>query len=232
VLGKIYKYPSTPHLVVLPGVSVRIDKVLSDREREHFLSHHLIIEEKIDGANLCIYFDKTGNIQLLNRSLHLVEPFSGQWRKLKEWLNQKVNILFDILGEERVLFGEWCYARHSIFYDCLPDWFIAFDIFDKSAERFWSVSKRNELLKQTCISHVPELGSGFFTLISLKKLLSKSRFSKEPAEGLYLRYDENDWLVDQAKLVRSSFIQSIKKHWSRSKIEHNKLAGGRKDECF
>jgi ATP-dependent RNA circularization protein (DNA/RNA ligase family) len=227
-----YKYPSTPHLAVLPGVSVRKDKVLSDEERELFLSHELIVEEKIDGANFCIYFDKTGSIRLQNRGSHLREPFSAQWRKLTGWMNGKINILFDILGGERILFGEWCYARHSVAYDCLPDWFLAFDIFDKSTKHFLSVSKRNELLKQTSISTVPELGRGFFKLFELEKLFSRSRFSKEPAEGLYLRYDKNDWLVDRAKLVRPAFIQSIKKHWSSSKIQPNQLAGERKDECF
>ena len=221
---EFYKYPSTPHLAVLHGVSIRSDKVLSEREREIFLSHSLIVEEKIDGANLCIYFDRIGSIQLLNRSYHLREPFSGQWGKLTHWLSEKVNILFDILGDERVLFGEWCYARHSVTYDRLPDWFIAFDVFDKSAERFWSVSKRNELLMQSSISHVPEIGRGLFNLFELEQLLSQSRFSKEPAEGLYLRYDENDWLVDRVKLVRPAFIQSIKKHWSRSQIQPNQLA--------
>jgi ATP-dependent RNA circularization protein (DNA/RNA ligase family) len=214
-------------LAVLPGVSVRSDKVLSDSERDNFLSHTITVEEKLDGANLCIYFDRTGNIYLLNRSSHLREPFSGQWKKLKHWLNEKVNILFDTLGDERVLFGEWCYARHSVAYDCLPDWFIAFDIFDKSTERFYSVSKRNALLNQTSISHVPEIDRGFFNLFELEQLLSQSRFSKEPAEGLYLRYDENDWLVDRAKLVRPAFIQSIQKHWSRSKIQPNHLVGCR-----
>ena len=40
-------------------------------------------------------------------------------------------MLFEILSEKFILFGEWCYAQHSIFYDRLPDWFLGFDIYDK-----------------------------------------------------------------------------------------------------
>jgi hypothetical protein len=224
VESKFYKYPSTPHLAILPGVSVRNDKVLSAEEREFFLSHELIVEEKVDGANLGIFFDKNGNIQLKNRGEYIKEPFSAQWKKLGTWLRGKIDNLFELLEGERVLFGEWCYAKHSIFYDSLPDWFLAFDIFDKSNQRFWSVSRRNALLQQTSIYCVPELRRGIFTLFELEKLFAKSCFSEQLAEGLYLRHDEINWSVDRAKLVRPVFLQSIEEHWSRSRIQPNQLS--------
>ena len=184
------------------------------------------MKKKIDGANLGIYFNKNGNIQLQNRGERLKEPFSGQWKKLQSWLNDKIDILFDLLGGERVLFGEWCYAKHSVAYDALPDWFLAFDIFEKSDQRFWSVSRRNALLQQTCISYVPKLGRGLFKFFDLEKLLAQSCFSEQPAEGLYLRYDVKDWSVDRAKLVRPEFFQAIEEHWSRSRIQPNQLSRG------
>jgi hypothetical protein len=30
-----------------------------------------------------------------------------------------------------ILFGEWCRAQHSVFYSRLPDYFLAFDIWDR-----------------------------------------------------------------------------------------------------
>ena len=41
-------------------------------------------------------------------------------------------------GSTRVLYGEWLCARHTVAYDKLPDWFVAFDIFDVPAGRFLS----------------------------------------------------------------------------------------------
>ena len=125
------KFPSTPHLVVLPGVSVRSDKVFDPKKRDVFLSHTLIVEEKIDGANLGISFDESGNIQLQNRGSYLLEPYIGQWKKIHGWLQGKLDPLFDALEDDLILFGEWCYAKHSIYYNKRPDWFLGFDIFEK-----------------------------------------------------------------------------------------------------
>ena len=41
-------------------------------------------------------------------------------------------------GGTRILYGEWLCARHTVAYDKLPDWFVAFDIFDVPAGRFLS----------------------------------------------------------------------------------------------
>lgn len=54
VKDSLFKSPSTPHLITLEGVEVRDDKVLSESERTDFLKHELVIEEKVDGANLGI----------------------------------------------------------------------------------------------------------------------------------------------------------------------------------
>lgn len=49
-----YKFPSTPHLAILASNVVRGDKVMSDKERYELLERELVVEEKVDGANLGI----------------------------------------------------------------------------------------------------------------------------------------------------------------------------------
>jgi hypothetical protein len=68
------------------------------------------------------------------------------------------------------------------------------------------------------------IASGHFTIIDLEKLLSHSKLGLQPAEGLYLRLDADQWLLKRAKLVRPAFIQSLEGHWSRSAIRQNLLA--------
>ncbi len=218
-----YKFPSTPHLAVFPGVSIRNDKVFSEKQRDVFLSHKLVVEEKIDGANLGISFDTAGNIRLQNRGSYLAEPFIGQWNKLPVWLQGKVDALFDVLEDEFILFGEWCYAKHSIAYSRLPGWFLGFDILDKKEQKFLSVEKRNTLFSRIGIPPVPKLAEGKFTLKELQQLLSHSLLSSELAEGLYLRFESENRLVSRAKLVRAEFVQSIADHWSKSQIQVNVL---------
>jgi len=223
VKDELLKFPPTPHLTLLDDVEVRDDKVMSEYDQRQFLRHELVVEEKVDGANLGISFDAEGNIRAQNRGSYLPLPSSGQWKKLKEWLNPRTDSLFDHLTDRYILFGEWCYAMHSVFYDRLPDWFLGFDIYDKKTARFLARSGRDEIFRPIGVSQVPEIDRGHFNLYELTQFLSKSQLSDVLAEGLYLRFDQGEWLVQRAKLVSPAFIQSVKKHWSRSDIRANWL---------
>ncbi|MFH0809840.1 MAG: RNA ligase family protein [Pseudomonadota bacterium] len=219
-----HKFPSTPHLVVLGENTVRGDKVLSQLERDDFLRRELVVEEKVDGANLGISFDAAGTLRVQNRGAYLDPPYFGQWKRLSEWLAYRTDLLINLLRDEYILFGEWCYARHSVYYPRLPDWFLGFDVFDKTNEKFLSCPRRDALFRDLGISGVPFIESGCFSIENLKGLLSKSRLGDEPAEGLYLRFDDGDWLQQRAKIVRPEFLQSIEEHWSRSGIKPNRLS--------
>jgi len=218
-----FKFPSTPHLATLAGIDVRGDKVLSESECELFLKHELVIEEKVDGANLGISFDSMGNIRAQNRGSYLHLPGTQQWKKLGDWLEHRSDVLFELLSDRFILFGEWCFAQHSVFYDCLPDWFLGFDIYDKQFGQFLSSIQRDALLNQMHIAQVPVVGRGHFSYSDLNKFLSSSKLSHQLAEGIYLRIDHGDWLAQRAKLVRPAFIQAVAQHWSRAAIKQNQL---------
>ena len=131
MVDRFNKFPSTPHLALLGEVTLRDDKVMSESERDEFLRHEVVVEEKVDGANLGISFDDSGNIRAQNRGAYLQFPYLGQWKKLSSWLALKTDELFEQLIDRYILFGEWCYAQHSVVYDRLTDWFLGFDIYDK-----------------------------------------------------------------------------------------------------
>ena len=94
------------------------------------------------------FFTANGEIRLQNRGSYLMKPFEGQWKSLNNWINCHEEKIFDVLMDEFILYGEWCYAKHSVYYDNLPDWFIGFDIFDIKKRRFLSVQQRNFMLNQ------------------------------------------------------------------------------------
>lgn len=218
-----FKFPSTPHLALLGDIEVRGDKVMSESERNEFLRHELVVEEKLDGANLGISFDEAGAIRVQNRGEYLHFPNKGQWQKLFEWITPRQELLFDQLTDRYILFGEWCYAQHSVVYNRLPDWFFGFDIYDKLTARFFSYTRRNEIIQAIGIFQVPQVAIGHFTLPKLRNLLLQSYFSDNLSEGVYLRFNQGDWLIQRAKLVRPAFIQSVEQHWSRSGIKPNLL---------
>ena len=218
-----FKFPSTPHLVFTSKNVARSDKLLDAGKKEILLSNPVTIEEKIDGANLGISFSSSGDILLQNRGQYLVPPFYGQWKSISTWISMHQDSLLDVLEDKYILFGEWCYARHSISYSKLPDWFIGFDIYDISAQKFLAVPLRNKMLGKAGIVIVPQIKHGAFTMNEIPTLLKRSAYGDSPCEGLYFRYDVSNWLEIRAKYVRSAFIQSIDHHWCSSPIQKNQI---------
>lgn len=224
-MNNFYKFPTTPYLVEPEGLDIRTDKVLSEDECEIFLSHRLIVEEKIDGANLGISFDCKGNLKLQNRGGWLNRPYTGQWKPIEQWIYPRLNCIFDSLLDRYILFGEWCYMKHSVFYDRLPDYFIGFDVFDKEKELFLSCERRNRFLRKMEIAVVPKIDEGIFSLDELRVLMKQSHYGTAPSEGIYLRWDEEFFLAQRAKLVCTTFKIGIDTHWSKKEVCKNRVIG-------
>jgi ATP-dependent RNA circularization protein (DNA/RNA ligase family) len=220
-----FRFPHTPHIAWLGDGIPRDDKVLSPAEAKALLAHVIVVEEKLDGANMGISVSPQGTIRTQNRGQYLVEPHAGQFKELSVWLKPREEDLFEALGESLILFGEWCAARHSLAYDRLSDWFQVFDVYDRQAQRFWSSSRRKELANMLGLQVVPEVFRGKATLATLKELLENhpSAFRNGPMEGVVVRRESGDRLEERAKLVRPAFTQAIGEHWRSRKIEWNRL---------
>lgn len=219
-----FKFPSTPHIMIDDGLQIRGEKTLDINTRNQMLSNYVTVEEKIDGANLGISFNDDGKCLLQNRGQFLATQPSGQWAKLQDWINPKLDRLFDFLGNQYILFGEWCWAKHTVFYDALPDWFIAFDIFDKSTKKFLSVALRNKIIGHMDLIVVPQVYYGYVHLSDITSMVQKSKFGSELCEGLYFRFDNGNWLELRAKYVNPSFVQTIGQHWSTKIQIKNRLS--------
>jgi len=220
-----FRFPHTPHIAWSGVGRPRDDKVLSTCEVHELLGHEVVVEEKIDGANLGFSVDETGALRAQNRGSYLsVEEGRGQWKPLKRWLAPRTEGLVEALFPDLILFGEWCYAVHSIHYTRLPDWFLAFDVYDRARGVFWSAARRDAFAVELGLSVVPTLGSGTFDVAGLRALLGTSRLTDDPAEGLYVRSDADGRLVARAKLVVPEFVQAIDAHWSKTALRTNALA--------
>ena len=222
-MNEFIKFPSTKHILLPKEECMRADKVLTTEELLELLNHEVIIEEKVDGANLGISFDHNGELHLQNRGNWMLHPYLGQWKNLDQWMSKKQNRLFDVLLDQYILFGEWCYAVHSIYYDKLPDYFIGFDIYDKERYEFLSVKRRNVLLESMDISTIHQLARGRYHLEELKSFLGVSYYGNDWCEGIYIRWDEDGWLKRRAKLVRYEFQQRIEEHWQKNGLKENRL---------
>ena len=127
------KFPKTPRAA---------DIVAGDVHRT-WRGLETVVEEKMDGANVGIFFD--GGALCLQSRGHVLRGGDGeaQFAPLHAWAAERLTRLRDALGEQRVLYGEWCFAKHRAFYDALPDWLLAFDVLDRTRNAFLTTSERD-----------------------------------------------------------------------------------------
>lgn len=221
-----FRFPHTPHLAWLGKGEPRDDKVLSHAEAASLLSGPIVVEEKLDGANLGVSLDAAGNLRLQNRGQYLQPPYQGQFARVAAWLQVHADALFDALTPELVIFGEWCAARHSLSYDQLPDWWLVFDVYDRTAGQFWCVERRNALVTSHGMTTVPALARSRFALQDLVTLVNNrpSSYRDGALEGIVVRSEDAHWTSARAKLVRADFVQQIGEHWRTRALEWNQLA--------
>jgi hypothetical protein len=220
-----HKFPHTPHLLWLGAGTPREDKVMSPDEVAEFLDGELIIEEKVDGANMGLSLGLDGRVRAQSRGNYLVPGRShAQWNPLWPWLAERREKLEEHLRDGLMFFGEWCYARHTVPYDSLPDWFLGFDVFETATRRFWSVDRRNSLLIECGIQLIPEVKGGKITLKQIPSLFRTSAVGHVPMEGLYFRREQDGYLHARAKVVSAAFKQQIEQHWTRRALVPNCLA--------
>lgn len=106
----------------------------------------IIIEEKMDGIGLGLYFDQEKiNVQQRGHSFSL-DNLPWQMKNFALWVEQHLDELYYLLQDKYVLFGEWLEHKHTVFYDNLPQWFIEYDIYDRQNQQFLSTEARIKLL--------------------------------------------------------------------------------------
>lgn len=216
-----FRFPSTPHAFLLDGSPVRGDKVLSDVQLAALLKNELVIEEKLDGANLGLSV-AAGELLVQSRGSY-VDLQGHHFRGLGNWLTGRRRALLDVLREGQTLFGEWCRDVHSVHYDALPDWLLVFDVFDAKRNLFLTVPDRDAVARLLGIPPVPMLGRGRFSRDDLVRLMGRSRVGHEQMEGIILRCDGRNSLMERAKLVRAGFVQSDAAHWRSRPRRQNRL---------
>lgn len=222
-----FRFPHTPHIAWLGPGQPRDDKVMATGEVADLLDGELVVEEKVDGANLGFSVSEDGELQAQNRGSYLSREFCHeQFQPLWSWLGVREHALVNALWPDLMLFGEWCTTVHSVAYDALPDWFLGFDVYDRAEARFWATGKRDALLAELGLCAVPRLATGRFTLEGLEAALDGSRVGSGPMEGIVVRREAAGWTTERAKLVRATFTQGIEEHWSRGPLERNALKDG------
>jgi hypothetical protein len=144
-----------------------------------------------------------------------------------------------VLGQRYVMYGEWLYAKHTVYYNALRHYFLEFDILDLSQGEFLDTPRRQALLRDLpMVRSVRVLAAGPAPQArDLDRLMGPSEAiagahiadlrtqvaaaglrvetvvaetDPEPRmEGLYLKVEEGGRVVERYKFVRGSFVQAV-----------------------
>lgn len=204
-------YPRTQHLPYNPNAS-RNDLVASDRDASIVLVDQVHIEEKIDGSSVGIaYYDK--NPLIRNRDHILSKNYQKDTTAKKQFVplwnyfykNKERFVNLSELGPYSV-YGEWCLVQHGIEYKRLPDYFIAYDIYNYEKKFFIPPHIAREILENLGFSLSPKLFSGNIdSYEEIAALITQSKFTDDLAEGLYLKTWNSTQVTSRFKMVRQDF---------------------------
>jgi len=237
---ELAKYPRTPHL---QGSRYQPGDKGAPVSYAALAGRFIVVEEKLDAANAGVSFDASAELLLQSRGHYLdIDRMGGRERQfnlLKQWGRAQEARLAEALDDRYVMYGEFMYTKHSIFYDALPHLFCEFDVWDRSTEAFLDTAKRLALLDSVPVVSVPVLYAGqapkriedlvamvgpsvartpnwrtsFDVAIAREKLdpvqCWQQTDKSDHAEGLYIKVEENGQTVDRYKFVRPDFIQTI-----------------------
>jgi hypothetical protein len=234
----LVKYPRTPHLMgslLGPG-----DEDLSQVDPKSLKGHYLVVEEKLDGSNCAIRFSGNGQMFLQSRGHYLVGgPRERHFELLKAWTGTHQRALFEALGSQYVLYGEWLAAKHTVYYDALTHYLFEFDVLDTENGTWLDTERRGELLANVPVVPVPVLWKGEFSgkLGDLTGLVAPSLYKSETwreslhgsaeaigqspeqvysetdnsdlSEGLYIKDELDGVVIGRYKWVRQGFLATI-----------------------
>ena len=228
----LFKFPRTEHLIDLGAVTE--DDLISDISRLSLGSGdqtHVVITEKVDGANMGFSLSDDGSRVIVQNRSHYVNSASHiQFKKLDVWVEAHREDLFKVLNRDPhfpgryILFGEWLAATHSISYTKLPDLFMAFDYYDRTRGDWADRRTLASLLEDTGIVIVPVLHEGHMpSEPDIRSMVQKeSRFTDGRLEGVYVKVERDGKIVRRGKVVRGDFIAG-NEHWTRGQIQFNQI---------
>jgi hypothetical protein len=215
------KYNRTFHMPWSPG-GTSDDKRASSVDS--LIGKSIVITEKMDGSNTSLEYDGC------YARTHAGAPTHKSFDMLKV-LQAAVQHQITV---DTQLFGEWCYAKHSIAYEELPGYFLLFGVrYIGDVDTDWASWEEVEMWAEDIgVPTVPVLFRG--QVASEKELQDLvENLMKLPSccggvrEGVVVRvagmFEDSEFPSCVMKCVRAHHVQTSE-HWKDQEITKNKLS--------
>ena len=204
-----YKYNRTYHLPWSLG-STSDDKFMPNTE--HFKGKKIVITKKMDGENTNMYSDRIHARSIDSKHHDSRNWVKGLWGQIK-----------NEIPEDWRICGENLYAKHSLFYEDLETYFMAFSVWNEKNECL-SWADTVDICDMLKIQMVPVIAIMDYDEEFLKRLANELDTNKD--EGYVIRNYESfhydDFSTNVGKWVRPKHVTSSK-HWAYEKIIPNRL---------
>ena len=215
-------YPRIPQLVA--GEGNRDDLVLSPTEARALLSGELVVEEKLDGANVAVWSDGGGLLRCATRGGPEALDRAGQLGPLRAWTAANDLRLRTALSSWPVAYCEWLLLTHSTQYDLLPSYLVVLDLWDPD-RGFAPVDERNDVGERSDLAVPPRRWRGMGTTVGdLEGMIGEAAWATGPAEGVVVRR-AGGGEPRLAKVLRPGFQRIGDDAWETGR-PRNRLAGG------
>ncbi len=213
-------YPRIPHLV--GGRGSDDDLVLKPDVGASLLGGPVLVEEKVDGANVVLWTDG-GRVEVALRSGPGAMDRAGQLGPLRAWAAEHDDALRQVLDHDVAIYAEWLLLTHSSQYERLPAYLVVLDLWRPSTG-FLTVGERDASCAAAGLTTPPHVWTGVpATVDSVERLLGPSAWGDGAAEGLVVRSLADPAL--RAKLVPAGFRRLGDDEW-RGGRPRNRLAEG------
>lgn len=219
--------PKMPSMKHLPWSQehARQQKWLNESEAEEmFTGEEVMITEKMDGANACITNEK-----VYARS-HSGEPHREEWDYLKKKHREE---LMHKIPDEYAIFGEYLYAKHSIKYEELPNYFLVFGVYHKTSQEWLAWYDVEAIAEEIGLQTVPVIAR--FHVTDEEELKKNTELFKgvdslerdpegeseygDTREGYVIRnrgsFHIDELTENMAKCVRENHVQTEELHWRK-----------------
>lgn len=197
----------------------------TDTDIKELLSCEVVIDEKLDDS--AVSFSKEGNDIVAygkrNEIMRngVLKNRTKPYILLDKWYWENIENLQQI-PDGYTMFGAWMYAKHTVFYDKLPDYWLFFDIFN-GKEFIFLTDEWSDIAEKVDLLAVPSLEIGELTIADLKKIAQKQKsVYGDRMEGFVVKNYEKQIFM---KFVKKTFDIDLEEseHWLKQPLEINKL---------
>ena len=216
-MKNISKYDLSPEYPRIPHLSKDISKMTHDDIEVDKISLPIDgwVQEKIDGANMGVSWLNDGPV-LRNRD-HILKkgytkiktPAKKQFVPAWNWIHKHekdIKAVSELWESPITIYGEWMVASHSIHYDKLPDYFIAYDIWSIEDGKFLNPEIVESLLSQTNIKYIKPFKMTFATIDSIIKASEMdSLYRNGKVEGIVIKTSSGYFVENMYKVVNKYF---------------------------